>query len=312
MYEIDTEFQSLIPPLSDEDFEELEADILENGVAVPIEVWGETIIDGHNRYEIATKHGLNYEVRQLHFKSRDEAIDYIYRIQLRRRNLLSQQRIELAERWRQTIAARALERQLVGKADLPPDLGEGSEDPHERETDAQVAKMAGVGRETVRKYRKIHNEGTDELRDAVAAGKRSIDAAYKETRAADEPVLSAEEEALKERLEAGETVVIDMHKGAHDNLMKWAEKRGLFVRIDRKSDWGNPYILDEDADDGIGDGDRDFALESYEHYYLPRKLSLHGRYGELLGKGLGCWCAPKRCHGDILKELAERHSKEAA
>ena len=38
----------------------------------------------------------------------------------------------------------------------------------------------------------------------------------------------------------------------------------------------------------------------------PTRPDLLARLGELRGKRLACWCAPKSCHGDVLAELAER------
>lgn len=110
---------------------------------------------------------------------------------------------------------------------------------------------------------------------------------------------SAEETELCTRLEAGETVVISMRAGIHEHLQRWAEQHGLFVRIDRRSDWGNPFELP-------GDGDRETVIANYDQYYLPHKPSLLSRLSELRGKALGCWCAPEACHGDVLKERAER------
>ena len=54
---IDPEFESRIPPLTDDEFIQLEENILADGVIIsPIIVWGEVIIDGHNRFRIAEKH----------------------------------------------------------------------------------------------------------------------------------------------------------------------------------------------------------------------------------------------------------------
>jgi len=126
---------------------------------------------------------------------------------------------------------------------------------------------------------------------------------YEETPATEEPALwSPEEEALRGWLEAGATIVINMHKGVHDNLAKWADERGLFVRIDRSTVWGNPYIRHEDAPGGEGDGDRDYCVDAFGGFYLPHKHMLHGHYGELVGKALGCWCHPEWCHGHVLVE----------
>ena len=50
---IDPEFQSQIPPLTDDEFKQLEENILKEGKLIsPLIVWGNTLVDGHNRYEI--------------------------------------------------------------------------------------------------------------------------------------------------------------------------------------------------------------------------------------------------------------------
>jgi len=303
------EFKSLIPRLSDVDFKALESDILEHGVQVPIEVWNGTIVDGHNRYEIATRLGIECPDRQLEFASRDEAIDYIYRIQLHRRNLPTAAKIELAIRYRKFVEARARGEQGT-RNDLTQNFAESPKEA--REVRGQIADRAGTNRETVRQYEYLKENDPEAAEDA-RSGKTSIYKAYTEARhPKDVSEWSADERDLKAKLEAGETVVINMSKNGHPNLKLWAEEQGLFVRIDRKTKWGNPFVLDEDAPDSVGDGDRDEVLDLYETRYLPFKKSLDGRQGELLGKALGCWCAPKSCHGHILKELAEKHSRNAA
>lgn len=57
---IDEEFMRLIPPLSTEEYIQLEENLIENGIREPISTWGDVIIDGHNRYEISIKHNLQY------------------------------------------------------------------------------------------------------------------------------------------------------------------------------------------------------------------------------------------------------------
>jgi ParB-like chromosome segregation protein Spo0J len=93
---IDREFQNLIPALSTEEREQLEANIVEHGGARdPLVVWqreddSDVLLDGHNRYEICERLGLPYEVEHLEFNTRDEAADWIDRNQLGRRNLSKQ------------------------------------------------------------------------------------------------------------------------------------------------------------------------------------------------------------------------------
>ena len=99
-------------------------------------------------------------------------------------------------------------------------------------------------------------------------------------------------------VEAGGTVVANMHQDGDRALLAWARKTGRFARIDRQSDWGNPFEMGED-------GDRDTVCDSFEIYF-GRKYSLHNRITELKGKVLACWCYPKRCHGDhFVNKLGE-------
>ena len=54
---IDPEFESKIPPLSAEEFRQLEENILSDGIVInPIIVWNGVIVDGHNRFHILEKH----------------------------------------------------------------------------------------------------------------------------------------------------------------------------------------------------------------------------------------------------------------
>lgn len=88
---IDKEFQTLLAPLTPEEFSGLEADILDKGCLDPIKTWNHTIIDGHNRFAICNKHSMTYETQELHFDSRDEVIEWMIRHQLSRRNQTPEQ-----------------------------------------------------------------------------------------------------------------------------------------------------------------------------------------------------------------------------
>lgn len=106
------------------------------------------------------------------------------------------------------------------------------------------------------------------------------------------------ERALLTELRQGRTIVVTL-RGAHNNLIQWAESSGLYVRIDRRSEWGNPFEMP-------ADGDRDTVINNYEQHYLPHKPSLTGKMIELRGKALGCWCAPEPCHGDVLARRSQQ------
>ena len=91
---IDPEFQGKIPPLTFEELNQLEANILRDGRIInPIIVWQGLIVDGHNRYTIAKKHPeIPFTVHEKEFASRYEVIIWICKNQLGRRNLTPEQK----------------------------------------------------------------------------------------------------------------------------------------------------------------------------------------------------------------------------
>lgn len=91
MIAIDHEFKLLLAPLTKEELAGLEEDILRDGCRVPLDVWRGTLIDGHNRHEICTKHGLSFEVTEREFDDREAVKTWIIRNQLNRRNQTPEQ-----------------------------------------------------------------------------------------------------------------------------------------------------------------------------------------------------------------------------
>ena len=91
---IDPEFEAKCPPLTEDELSQLEENILEEGlVLMPLIVWNDTIVDGHNRYRIAQKHpGIEFRTHEKQFSNRYEALSWICKNQLGRRNLTPQQK----------------------------------------------------------------------------------------------------------------------------------------------------------------------------------------------------------------------------
>ena len=67
------------------------------------------------------------------------------------------------------------------------------------------------------------------------------------------------------------------------------------VYIGRGSKWGNPFVL-------LNEDERNEVIEKYEEYIRGRKDLMDSLY-ELDGKVLGCYCKPRKCHGDVLIKL---------
>ena len=94
---IDPEFQSQIPPLTNDEFKQLEENILKEGKLIsPLIVWNNTLVDGHNRYAILQKHPeIYFSTMPLPFESREEVLAWICKNQLGRRNLTPGQKLFL-------------------------------------------------------------------------------------------------------------------------------------------------------------------------------------------------------------------------
>jgi hypothetical protein len=69
------------------------------------------------------------------------------------------------------------------------------------------------------------------------------------------------------------------------------------IYIGRPSDWGNPFVR------GV-DGNRRQVIAKHAAW-IHTQPALLARIHTLKGKRLGCWCAPRPCHGDILASLAD-------
>ena len=91
---IDPEFQSQIPPLTDDEYKQLEENILKEGKLIsPLIVWNNILVDGHNRYAILQKHPeIYFSTMPLPFESREEVLAWICKNQLGRRNLTPEQK----------------------------------------------------------------------------------------------------------------------------------------------------------------------------------------------------------------------------
>ncbi|WP_347474397.1 ParB N-terminal domain-containing protein, partial [Clostridium beijerinckii] len=70
---IDSEFKDLLPPLSEEQKENLEKDIIKNGCINSLTVWKNILIDGHHRHEICTRNNIQFDIVEMEFKDRLEA-----------------------------------------------------------------------------------------------------------------------------------------------------------------------------------------------------------------------------------------------
>jgi len=100
---VDEEFKKLIPPLSDEEYRILEECIVEEGCRDPLVLWGNVILDGHNRYDICMRRGLIFKTVEKNFDDRDDAMVWIIKNQFGRRNLTDGWKLELKARYKDLL-----------------------------------------------------------------------------------------------------------------------------------------------------------------------------------------------------------------
>lgn len=193
-YRIDPELNTVLPKLSEEDYTALEKSLLTDGYkGAPIMIWDDVIVDGHNRYEICNKHNIPYEVKNIDFENKEEAMRWMVRQQIGRRNLTPMQRISISEKYRPFCEKEAKANQSkAGKeygnggtkltANLPQasDTGKKERNPT---TDKKLADIANVSEKTYRMGTKILNSGNEELIQQTLKGEISINKAYNELKA---------------------------------------------------------------------------------------------------------------------------------
>jgi N6-adenosine-specific RNA methylase IME4/ParB-like chromosome segregation protein Spo0J len=169
------ELESLIPPLSNEEFKQLERNILEEGIREPLITWNGILIDGHNRYRIAQEHDINYETLEKEFENINRVKEWMINNQFGRRNLSNYQRSVLALQLEDVFREKAKENQ--GNRN---DIKQISAESKPIETRQEIAKVANVSHDTIAKVKKIEAVATPEVKARLNTGTMSINEAYKE------------------------------------------------------------------------------------------------------------------------------------
>lgn len=217
MIRIDKEFKSLIPPLSDEEFKQLEENILRDGIREPLVMWhvpngDDILIDGHNRWEISAKHaGIPFDIKRMTFDTREDVIQWIILNQFGRRNLSAYDRSLLALKLKPLLARQAKKRMKAGKADPVQKSAQGK-------TRDEVAKVAGVSHDTIHKVEVIEEKATPRTKQLIRDGKLSINQAYNSVHPKQpDPVKQAKQEH-EEFIERKQDSVVNMNDIQMDKL----------------------------------------------------------------------------------------------
>jgi len=172
---IKEEFKELIPPLTNEEYKQLEDNCLEEGIREKIILWNNYIIDGHNRYKIANQWNLEIETESKSFSSEEAVKEWMILNQFGRRNLSNYQRSVLALELEDVFKAKAKEKQKEAGGAVPQISAKAP-----IETRKELSKVAAVSHDTIRKVKKIQEKAPEEIKAKLSTGEVSINAAYKE------------------------------------------------------------------------------------------------------------------------------------
>lgn len=242
---VDAELKALIPPLSKQEREQLEQNIIENGCRDPLVVWNGLIVDGHNRYEICTRLGIDYKVVEIDLQDRNAVEDWMDANQLGRRNLTPDAFKMLLGR-RYNRMKQPLGGQLPHKG--VPQIGGALS------TAEKLAKEHAVSKNTVERAAKFYEEvqRTPELKKAVEEGR---------------PVLQVKrelkEKAREEKREENRAKIAAIQEP--EKVFTQAKATFSTIVIDPPWDWG-----DEGDKDQLGRARPDYSTMSiYQLLDLP-------------------------------------------
>ena len=181
---VNEELKAYIDPLTAEELEALERSILEEGCRDALVLWGDMLVDGHNRYGICRKHGLPFQtVQNTRFQSLEDVHLWMIDQHLGRRSISEFQRGVLALRKREIVAARRAQAATTPQpkaADAGTQPRAASVDraaPEALDSREAVAKAARLSSNQVVLIEKIQKQAAPEVVAAVKAGTISINAA---------------------------------------------------------------------------------------------------------------------------------------
>jgi hypothetical protein len=170
---IDPEFQSKIPPLQFEEEQQLEQNIIAEGRLLnPIITWNGYILDGHTRYRILKKHGfIKFEVEEIQLANKYEALAWICKNQLGRRNLSPERKkFLLGKEYESTKLAVGAP---LGSKHGIRKCGQNDHIFTESRTCQRIASEHGVGEKTVRRAEK-YSQGIDAAEEAMPGAQEEI------------------------------------------------------------------------------------------------------------------------------------------
>lgn len=176
---INEDLRAYIDPLTEDEYAALERSLLSEGCRDALVLWGDLLVDGHNRYGICQKHGIPFNtVQNQTFQSMDDVHLWMIDNHLGRRSVSDFQRGILALRKKEILSSRLeqarTQQSSAGSAEVDPAAPTEAGPTLTRQA---VARAARVSSATLGQIEKIQKTAAPELVNAVKAGVISINAA---------------------------------------------------------------------------------------------------------------------------------------
>ena len=224
------EMAELLPPLSAEQLDALEADLIKNGCYAPIIINEDmVIIDGHNRQALCEKHDLPYTMAVFSFEDLLEAKQWALDTQKGRRNLEKWELGKIALKLKPEIEAKARANQGT-RTDLSATLPEGSAPVDTRK---KLAASVGLGERTMGKVMQIGEHAPPAVKEALDSGDLSINQGYNITRQVRDLPEERREEAAALAVEL-EKAKKEIRQGDEDSARRH-KIAGLFCKAFEKA-----------------------------------------------------------------------------
>jgi N6-adenosine-specific RNA methylase IME4 len=224
---IKEEFKKLIPPLTADEYSQLEANCISDGIRDAILTWNGFIIDGHNRYEISQKHNLKFNTEEKYFENEVEVKEWMIRNQFGRRNLSNYQRSVLALQLEEVFSAKAKEKETERKTTFHKSEKSNIQPIN---TIKEISKVANVSHDTIAKVKKIEAIATPEVKAKLSTGEVSINQAYQEIKKEEKKAERDQRiEETKQKIEQENLIQPDKkyHVIAIDPPWAYSEKGGF-------------------------------------------------------------------------------------
>ena len=191
---IKEEFKKLIPPLTPDEYKQLETNCIEEGIRDAIITWNGFIIDGHNRYKIAQDWCLVFKLESKEFKSEQDVKVWMILNQFGRRNIGNYTRAKLALELEDIFREKAKENLKLAaeKTNTGCQISDKALDLFSEEklfkkieiqpidTKKEVAKVANLSHDTIAKVKKIEQKAAPEIKEKLSTGELTINQAYQD------------------------------------------------------------------------------------------------------------------------------------